>query len=222
MQLAGIPLFSALDEKGLTRVAKGATEIEARPGTTLFVRGDPCVGLYAVISGRVKLAMPATDGGEKVVALLGPGQILGESAMFLEEPHLVSAETLGPAKLVLVSRDTVLTCMKRDPGFAGAMVKTLSGHLSELLGHIESSTMHSGTQRVIDFLIGQLPDVAAQGPSTITLPAKKRIIASQLDLTHEHFSRILHDLAAAGLLIVEGANVTIFDVCKLRAFRKAT
>ena len=39
------------------------------------------------------------------------------------------------------------------------------------------------------------------------LPAKKAIIASRLHLTHEHFSRILHELAAAELIVVEGRMV---------------
>lgn len=220
--IAGIPLFAALDAKALSQIAKGAAEIEAASATTLFVRGDRCEGLYAVVSGRVKLAVPAADDGEKVLALIGSGHVFGECEMFLDEPYMLSAETLGAATLIHVSRQTVLACMKRNAGFAAAIVRTLSAHLRELIAHIESSTMYSGTERVLDFLIGELPDASAHGASTITLPAKKRIIASQLDLTHEHFSRILHELAASRLLVVQGSKVTIPDAGKLLAFRRTS
>ena len=83
---------------------------------------------------------------------------------------------------------------------------------------IASSALCSGTERIISFILGELP-ASANGPMTLTLPAKKRIIASRLDLTHEHFSRILHDLVAARLIVVQGAKVTVPDVRRLRAYR---
>ena len=51
----------------------------------------------------------------------------------------------------------------------------------------------------------------------MTLPAKKGVIASHLNLTHEHFSRILHELIEAGLIEVDGPRVTIPDVTRLRS-----
>jgi len=51
----------------------------------------------------------------------------------------------------------------------------------------------------------------------VTLPAAKAEIASQLNLTPEHFSRILHELAQAGLLQVQGRHITVPDPARLRA-----
>jgi CRP-like cAMP-binding protein len=42
------------------------------------------------------------------------------------------------------------------------------------------------------------------------------IVASRLNLTPEYFSRILHDLEAEGLVVLEGGTVTVPDVEKLR------
>jgi CRP-like cAMP-binding protein len=43
-------------------------------------------------------------------------------------------------------------------------------------------------------------------------------VASRLNVTPEHFSRILHDLAAAGLLAVEGRAITIIDPERLKNY----
>jgi len=51
----------------------------------------------------------------------------------------------------------------------------------------------------------------------ITLPAAKNLIASRLNLTQEHFSRILHDLAAAGLIEVDRRVIRIPDLQRLRS-----
>jgi CRP-like cAMP-binding protein len=42
------------------------------------------------------------------------------------------------------------------------------------------------------------------------------VIASRLNMTPEHFSRILHDLAAGGLIEVNGRSVSIPDLERLR------
>jgi CRP/FNR family transcriptional regulator, dissimilatory nitrate respiration regulator len=216
--LAGFGLFAPLGERALARVAKAARAIEAPRGTVLYARGDPSLGVHALISGRVKLALPATDGSEKVVALIGRGETFGEPAALIGEPHLVGAETLMPTRLLLIERSALLACMSRDAAFAGGMAAALSRRLRRLMREIENTTLHSGTERVVDFLVRELADSPDRGAAIVELPAKKRIIASCLDLTHEHFSRILHDLAAARLLVVQGPRVSIPDIAKLRAW----
>jgi CRP-like cAMP-binding protein len=42
-------------------------------------------------------------------------------------------------------------------------------------------------------------------------------VASRLNLTPQHFSRILHELSEAGLVSVDGRTIHITDVAKLRA-----
>ncbi|MET0917261.1 MAG: helix-turn-helix domain-containing protein, partial [Burkholderiales bacterium] len=53
---------------------------------------------------------------------------------------------------------------------------------------------------------------------TVTLGVSKGILASRLNLTPEHFSRILHDLSVTSLISVDGRQVRIPDIEKLRAF----
>ena len=120
------------------------------------------------------------------------------------------------AKVVRLDKDAILACIKRNPQFAAEMITTLGRRLRDLLREIDSWRRHSGSQRVVEFLAGELPSEALSGAASVLLPAKKRIIASRLDLTHEHFSRILRDLAEAGLISVEGPTVVVKDVCRLR------
>jgi CRP-like cAMP-binding protein len=97
------------------------------------------------------------------------------------------------------------------------MIAGLSRRLHQLVGDLEAYSMRSGTERVIGFMLSNcgegLPDT---GPCDVTLPTTKGVVASRLNLTQEHFSRILHDLTAAGLIEVKGRTVRITDVGKLR------
>jgi CRP-like cAMP-binding protein len=129
---------------------------------------------------------------------------------------MLSAESVDNAKLVCVEKAAILACIKRNPQFAAEMITALGRRLRDLIREIDSWRRHSGPQRVVEFLAGELPADVVNGAVSVVLPAKKRVIASRLDLTHEHFSRILRDLAEAGLISVEGPTVVVKDVGRLR------
>ena len=50
----------------------------------------------------------------------------------------------------------------------------------------------------------------------IRLPTSKGTIASRLNLTQEHFSRILNELSTGGLIQVQGRTIHIPDIERLR------
>jgi CRP-like cAMP-binding protein len=216
--LPSLPLYASLTAKTLVRLARGARQIEVAKGAVLFDAGEPSTGVYTVVNGLVKIAVPTAAEQDKVVALLGSGRNFGLSAIFVDEPHVVSAAAVRETMLVHVRKAQVLAAMKTDPAFAREIAASLSRRLRELLSEVRSSVAESGTQRTVTFLLSELPPSVDQGPATVTLPAKKRIIASRLALTGEHFSRILHELTSARLICVQGPKVTIEDVSKLRKY----
>jgi CRP-like cAMP-binding protein len=223
--LAHVPLFRELPRTDIQRIAGKTVVIDAPRGTVLLRRGDPCRGFHVIVYGRIKLVLQSPQGGEKVVALMGPGQSFGEALMFIEEPYLVTAETIDDAKLLHVSREIVFAEIDRDPGFALRMLAGLSWRLHHLLIDVESYTLHSGTQRVIGYLLRDSSENSGindeSNTMTITLPAAKGVIASRLNLTQEHFSRILHQLMEAGLIVICKREIRIPDVERLRTHESA-
>lgn len=219
--LTGVPPFGALEGRDLARIAQGASEFDAPRGTLLFRKGDPCRGLFVVVIGQVKLALEAPDGSEKVVELVGPGGTFGETALFLDRPHGLVAETLTHSRLVQIARTTVLQELDRTPGLMRGVIHSLSRRLQHFLSDLEGYTLRTGVERVAGYLAGMLPENAGGEPAELLLPASKGIIASRLNLTQEHFSRVLRDLSREGLIRVSGRKVSVPDVARLRGrFRR--
>ena len=217
--LANLPLFKELAPEELDRLALGTREQHAARGEVLFRKGDPCEGFHMVVYGHIKLAFTSASGDEKVVELIGPGHSFGEALMFMERPYIVYAQALADSLLLHIAKSVVFEEIEREPGFARKMIAGLSRRLHGLISDLESYSMHSGIQRVIGYLLREEP--VADGTSKVMqmrLPANKGIIASRLNLTPEHFSRILHELIAAGLIAVDGRTVTILDLERLRTF----
>jgi len=217
--LANLPLFRELGTEEIDRIAAQTKSLHADKGTIVFQRGQPCEGFYAVVFGQIKLSFISRSGNEKVVDLLGPGQSFGEAVMFMERPHVVTAQALADSMLLFVSKPAVFEELERDPRFARRMIAGLSQRLHYLLEDLEGYSMHSGMQRVIGFLLREEEEGRPRDARLeVTLPAAKGVIASRLNLTQEHFSRILHDLVAKGLIEVRGRTIVIPDVQRLRTF----
>jgi len=213
--LANLPLFRELAAVELDRIAAGAREIHAARGEVLFRKGDACEGFHLVIYGQVKLAFTSPAGSEKVVEIMGPGQSFGEAVMFTDQPYPVYAQTLADSMLLHIAKLVMFEEIDRDPRFARKMIGGLSRRLHGLVTDLEAYTLHSGTQRVIGYLLRGDPDESGSGTVSVELPTSKTVIASRLNLTPEHFSRILHDLTEDGLIRVEGRRIVILDVAAL-------
>ncbi len=217
--LSNLPLFRELGPQEIERIAAGSRTLHAARGETLFRKGDRVDGFHTIVFGQIKLAFTAPNGGEKVVELLGPNQTFGEAVMFMERPYPVFAQAIADSLLLHVSKSVVFEEIERDPKFARKMIGGLSRRLHGLVTDLEAYTLHSGTQRVLGYLLRGMPEGEPESePVEISLSTSKSILASRLNLTPEHFSRILHDLTEAGLIRVEGRSVTILDPEALRRY----
>ncbi|MGH8747174.1 MAG: Crp/Fnr family transcriptional regulator, partial [Burkholderiales bacterium] len=156
--LRNLPLFNGLDENELARIGSEVTQLDLPRATVLFRPGDACSGIHLVVSGHVKIALCTADGAEKVVDLAGPGQTLGETAVFLDRPYKTSAETLSDSELLHIAKDKVLAAVRNHPGFAQRIISGLSQRLDRLIGDLESLTLRSGTERVVEYLLSRLGD----------------------------------------------------------------
>jgi CRP-like cAMP-binding protein len=220
--LANLALFKEATAEEVDRVALGTRMLHVQRGETLFHKGDVPEGFHLVVYGQVKLAFTSPQGAEKVVELIGPGMSFGEAVMFLDMPHVVYAQTLADSMLLHVSKSVVFDELARNPGFARKLLGGLSRRLHGIISDVEAYCMHSGAQRVVGYLLRDAQEAAGNGQPeegrrvAVTLPTNKGVIASRLNLTPQHFSRILHELTQAGLVEVDGRTIHITDLDRLR------
>lgn len=216
--LANIPLFREMSPEDIERIAQGTREIHLARGDMVFQRGAPSIGFYVVAHGQVKLALSSPQGVEKVVELFGPGQSFGEAVMFMGKPYPVYAQTLADSLLLHITKAVVFEGIENDPTFCRKMLAGLSIRLHRMIHYVESFSLRSSEQRVIGYLLQYFEEIMEGQNVHIALPANKNVIASNLNITPETFSRILHNLADVGLIEVKGKDVCIKDVAKLRAY----
>ena len=215
--LTHIPLFNGLAPEEISRIARSTREIHASKGDILFHKGDACNGFHLLVYGQVKLAFTSQQGSEKVVEILQQGQSFGEAIMFMDKPYIVFAQALTDSLLLHVSKHAVFDELARDHNLCRKMLAGMAMRLHQLMNDVESYSLHSGKQRIIGYLLRELSEADQNGTAVaVTLPTNKGVIASRLNLTQEHFSRILHELTELGLIAVEGRKIHIPSVANLR------
>jgi CRP/FNR family transcriptional regulator, dissimilatory nitrate respiration regulator len=216
--LANVSLLRNLDGATIERLAAKTAEYDAPRGTIVFRRGQSGIGMQIVVFGQVKLSLQTGNGDERVISLIDPGMSFGEASIFAAKPYLATAETIADSKLLLVEKDALFAEVRRNPEFSQTVITNLSARLYQHIENLEICTLSSGLRRVIRYLLNHERGVGFDGELRITLPTKKWIIASRLNLTHEHFSRILQALIRDDLIEVDGRRVRIRDTGRLRAY----
>ena len=218
--LSVLPLFSDLSALELERLASGCTLRRLARGDMVFHCGEPCEAFHVTVTGQVKLFVLSQAGQEKVIEIVGPGQSFAEALMFTNRAYILSAQALTDALVVSIGKAAVVGEIERDPRFAMRMLAGISRRLHGLVHDVEAYALHSGLQRVIGYLLRDQPaeDCVSGDVITVSLPVSKATIASRLSLTPEYFSRVLHELEAAGLVRIDKRDIHILDAKRLSTY----
>ena len=223
--LSMLPLFHDMDPVELGRLAQGCKLRRLARGDAVFHLGDPCNEFHVAVMGQVKLFAISPAGQEKIIEIVGPGNSFGEALMFTDRPYFINAQALTDTVVLSVAKATLLEEIGRDTRFCMRMLAGLSRRLHGLVSDVQAYALHSGVERVIGYLMRDMPDDVKSGdeevperPQRVLLPVSKGTIASRLSMTPEYFSRVLHELEAKGLIEMDKREIRIPDPQRLVRF----
>lgn len=208
--LAKTPLFEGVAPKHLEKISAASRFVRLRKGGSIVRVGDSAKELFLIWSGAVKRSMLSYDGHEKVLALLSPGKIFGETELFGSRPYASFAVAVEPTELLCIDGNELRSVLERDPRLALRLVASLADRQFDVECEIAESFFQPGNQRVLDYFLreaGPRPEPALE--TRIFLPASKQLVASRIGITPETLSRALRDLTEAGLIVVDGRYVTL-------------
>lgn len=111
--LKSIPLFESLSEAEHQSVIEHIT-LEYFPAHfRLFEKGDLGEAMYIIKSGMVQI-----QDGDKILATLGEGDFLGETALIESQARNASAETLSDVEAFMLKREDLAKLLQSSPEIA--------------------------------------------------------------------------------------------------------
>lgn len=208
-------LFSSFEPAQLAELAEYVRPLQLPADRLLFSHGDPAERFFLVVSGQVKLFRTTPDGQEKVMELMGPGRTFGEAIMFMEQQRYpVSAQALKDTTLFAIPNQRYLQLVRSNPDACLRLLGDLSMRLHQRLNEVENLSLQNAAHRVARYLLKRLPPGGGDG-TVLQLDAPKQLIASQLGMKPETFSRVLGALTQQGAITVKGRQIVITSVTLL-------
>jgi CRP-like cAMP-binding protein len=201
-QIARIPLFQGLDRKHYDQLAMIVTDRVFQKGETIFGEEDEGTGFYVVLSGRVKIFKLSPEGKEQILHIFGPGEPIGEVAVFTGRRFPASAEALEETRAFFFARKEFMDLIRRDPSLALNMLAVLSQRLRKFSSLIEDLSLKEVPGRLAAYLL-YLAE-GKKGKSEVILEISKNQLASLLGTIPETLSRILAKLSREGFIKSNG------------------
>lgn len=213
--LRKVGFFSKLEARDLAAVRDAAQVKKVPKSTLLFCEGDRGDALYLVLEGKVKASLLAEDGREVILSVLGPGELVGEMALFdLEERRSATVETLEDSELLVLSGAQFLKVIESRPAIALSVIRTLSHRLRDTSSRIRSLVFLDTYSRVGRYLLDlahQQGRELADGSLLVMRPTHQEI-ANFIGTTRETVSRALGELQNQGLIRLVGRRVILYRV----------
>ena len=100
-------------------------------GATLFNEGDIADRVVVILDGNVKVSYFTDEGKEVVLAVRGPGDLLGELSALDAEPLSATVTAMGPVEALVLSADAFTDFLRRVPDAALLLLRTLSRKLRD-------------------------------------------------------------------------------------------
>ena len=164
-----------------------------KAGDVLFRAEQRTVGLYEVITGKLRLVRVDRAGREALLHVAVAGETLAEASLFASAYHC-DAIAATNAVVRLYPKALVLAEFERNPEAAQAFMAMLSRQVMKLRTRIEQRNIHSARDRVRHYLA---LNTGADGRN-VKVTGTLKDLAGELGLTHEALYRTLADMAATG------------------------
>ncbi|QRV02093.1 Crp/Fnr family transcriptional regulator [Arcanobacterium phocisimile] len=216
--LAHVELFRELDESDRADLLALMSETTLKRGESLFHEGDSGDRLYVVTDGKVKLSHTADDGRENLIAVLGPGEIIGELTLFDLGARSSTVTAIAATSLLSLSHKDMMTYIDSHPAMAKSMLRELARRL------------RTTNQQMADLVFSDVPGRVAKALLDLAERFGERTqegIYVAHDLTQEELAHLvgasretvnksLADFTSRGWIRLEGRAVLLIQVQRLQ------
>lgn len=210
------PLLHAVDEAFHERLFGHAPARTYEANDILFLQGEPCAGLFLVVSGLVKISRGSTEGREQVLRHVPTGGSFNEVPALDGGANPATATAVQRTHLLVVSHETIVGLIADTPGFAETMIESLAGRLRHLVELVDDLSFRHVSERVARVLLQSVaPHPGVGSGADFTRRVTQRELAEMAGTSREVVARALKTLEAAGAITIEQGEIRLIAPEKL-------
>jgi CRP/FNR family transcriptional regulator, cyclic AMP receptor protein len=189
-------LLAALPTELSQSLFANARPLSLKADQTLFVAGDKGDGCYRVEQGLLKASIAVPAGGERILAILGPGAVVGELSMIDDAPRSASVSALRDSNLSFVGRATFQAFGQSRPELYRHVATLLARRLRDTDDALVATNFLSLKGRVARALLSLAEAFGqdiGQGRTLIRQKISQSDLAAMAGIARENVSRVLND-----------------------------
>lgn len=210
-----VSIFSMLSPGDVEQLVKIVTVKKYGADAAVFFQGEPSDSLYMLLKGSVKVTSASEEGVEKILDILGPGEIFGELAMLDGHPRSATVTTCEPTEMATISRKDFKKFGASRPEILWKLMESLCERIRKTSGgmlDISSKEVPYRLLAALHQLAEKYGQVAADGSCLISLKFGAQDLAAMVGSNREVVSRLLHRYEADGLIeLGKGKKLIIPD-----------
>lgn len=189
-------LLSDLPKDLSSELMAGATHRKLAANEVLFLAGDPGDGLYRVDEGLLKVSIASASGAERILAILGPGAVVGDLAIIDGLPRSATVTALRDCKLSFLSRAAFDAFVAKEPRIYKYLLTMLAARLrdtDQLVAAGSFLPLKGRVARALLDLAHAFGNEVAGGRIVIRQKVSQSELAAMAGIARENVSRIMND-----------------------------
>lgn len=212
-----ISVFNDLDDETYAAVRAAMTTANARRGEILFREGTPGDRFWVILSGKIKLGHTAADGRESLIAVLGPGEILGELSVYDPGVRTATATVLAPTSMLELEHNRFVQLLEEHPSLGRQLLASLAERLRKTnaaLADLVFSDVPGRVAKALLDLAARFGRPVAQGirvPHDLT----QEELAQLVGASRETVNKSLAEFSSRGWIQLDGRAVVLLDLQRL-------
>lgn len=175
-----------------------------------FEEGNDC---YVLHEGEVSI-VKISDGVEKILAILGPGDIFGEMGVLEKKPRTATAIAVTDVTVLALDLSGLQAIIKAQPEFAWKLGRTLSQRIVQAYRHLANLAIESPRLRVVDMLLWRMEEPVSGG-NPVT-PLSPQEVADYAGLPLAEVEKVVREFTDLGRIRARADSIEILDVRSLK------
>jgi CRP/FNR family cyclic AMP-dependent transcriptional regulator len=203
-----VPLFSLLTTDQAQSIADSVVKRRFKRGEIIVEQGTKSNALFILLNGRARVLTADTRGREVILAVLQPGDYVGEMSLIDHEPHSATVRAEVQTDMLVLGRNEFARCLPDSSSLSYAILRGLVGRLRNADRQIESLALLDVYGRVARTLLDMSEE--EKGIRIIRGKVSRQDMAKVVGASREMVSRVMKDLEDRGVIeTLENGSVVL-------------
>lgn len=185
----------------LASAGLGRRIVELAPKDALFSQGDAANSVFYIQKGRAKVTVVSKSGKEATLALLGPGDFVGEeSVAALAGLHLATATAISPCTVLKITREEMIRVMHEEQEFSDLFLKFLLARTIRMQADLVDQLFNSSEKRLARILLLMAEFGKPGDPHTLIPKISQESLAEMVGTTRSRVSFFMNRFRKLGFI----------------------